>query len=118
MAAEESGENSELQHHGPSGKAAPKTFHGQMELVGGEEQRVTEKPTNEQLIHIASYQHRLHETRRKRPSDAVGAPSSFDERHPSVDARASSSTSAQSTTTKTESECGCFLFFFKTVATN
>ena len=103
MAAKETGDGSDL-HECLSSVTAPKTFHGQMELIE-EPAGVAQPPERRQVMHVAEYGHRLHETSRRHRSNAVGAPSSYDERHPSVDVHATTTvTSAVTTTASPENE--------------
>ena len=95
MAAEKStNDQSDLEN--VSSTTAPKVFVRPMEL--GEEKGANfnaRQPAKESVMHVAEYQHRLHESKRIQHTTAIGAPGSYDERHPSQDVRA--------TTTATES---------------
>lgn len=89
MAAEKSGndpDQSDLEN--VSGTMVPKLFVGPMELgvVTGENLDTHQPAKKGSTMHIAEYQHRLHEAKRMPlRTIAIGAPSSFDERHPSHD---------------------------------
>ena len=70
-----------------SSAMAPKHFVRPMELGIGEESggnSGTYQPKGS-TMHIAEYQHRLHESKRVPHTVAIGAPSSYDARHPSHD---------------------------------
>lgn len=103
MVDKESGDSSNLPY--VSSTITPTIFPGQVEpdgnAVGGDRQ-----PTDGPLMNIAVYTHRLHETtRRRRRADAVGAPSSYDQSHPSLDVHTTApTTSALPITTKSEGE--------------
>ena len=89
MAAEKPGndhDQSDLEN--VSSTMAPKHFVRPMELGIDEEtsgNSGTCQPAKGSTMHIAEYQHRLHESKRTSHTVAIGAPSSYDERHPSRD---------------------------------
>ena len=63
----------------------PRPFHNPMADKVLDEGCPAEHPTKEPLMNIAVYTHRLHESTRRQRSDAVGAPSAYDGRHPNLD---------------------------------
>ena len=91
MAAEKSGNDREQSDFdNVSSTMASKLFAGVMELgIGDESDDTGGNPgtcqPKGQPMHIAEYRHRLHETKRIPRPVAIGAPSSYDERHPSHD---------------------------------
>lgn len=89
MAAEKPGndhDQSDLEN--VSSTMAPKHFVRPMELGIGEEaggNSGIRQPAKGSTMDIAEYQHHLHELKRIPQTVAIGAPSSYDERHPSHD---------------------------------
>ena len=91
MAVEKSGNDREQSDFdNVSSTMTPKLFAGVMELgIGDESDDMGGNPgtcqPKGQPMHIAEYRHRLHETKRIPHPVAIGAPRSYDERHPSHD---------------------------------
>lgn len=93
MAAEKSGndsDQSDLEFENVSSTTVPKLFVRPMEpgVETGENLDTHQPAKKGSTMHIAEYQHRLHESKRIPRTVAIGAPSSYDERHPSSDVQA------------------------------